>query len=105
LKEGNGILEMTSTECLELYKSYCNEHGERWEKGAGSAAGLSMKINNSDICDKSKATKAEKRRAGSFRIFDIDKMVAHFVAKGQMRYEEHSGGGQQQIQDEVEECD
>lgn len=105
LREGNGILEMTSTECLELYKSYCSEHGERWEKGATSAAGLSMKINNSDICDKSKATRAEKRRAGSFRIFDIDKMVAHFVAKGQMRYEEFSGNNQEQNQDEVEECD
>lgn len=110
-KKGNGTKEMTSTEVLNLYRAYCSEQGEKWEKGAGSAAGLSMKINNSDISDKSKATSSEKRRDGSYRIFDIDKMLAHYVAKGSLRYEEFKGATSSAAPalpapaDEVEECD
>jgi hypothetical protein len=90
-REGNSTREMTSTDVLTLYREFCAKNGEKWEKGAGSAAGLSMKLNNSDISDKAKATSSEKRRDGSYRLFDIDKMLAYFVGKGTMRYEEFKG--------------
>lgn len=89
-REGNPTLEMTSTRCLELYKLFCEKNGEKWEKGASAAAGLSMKINNRDISEKAKATTCEKRREGSFRTFHIDKMLEYFVGKGVMKYEEFS---------------
>lgn len=88
--EGNAKIEMTSTKCLELYKVFCEKNGEKWEKGASSAAGLSMKINNRDISDKAKATTCEKRRDGSYRMFDIDKMLEYLVSKGVMKYDEFS---------------
>jgi len=105
-KEGNDKLEMTSTKCLDLYKMFCEQNGEKWEKGASAAAGLSMKINNRDISEKAKATSCEKRREGSYRVFDIDKMLAYFVEKRVMRYEEFSGIKEiQDGTDDVEECD
>jgi len=89
-REGNAKMEMTSTRCLELYRMFCEQNGEKWEKGASSAAGLSMKINNRDISDKAKATSCEKRRDGSYRVFDIDKMLEYLVGKSVMKYEEFS---------------
>jgi len=104
-REGNDKLEMTSTDCLTMYREFCHIQGEKWEKGASAAAGLSMKINNRDISEKAKATACEKRRDGSYRVFDIDKMLAYFVEKNVMRYEEFSGNGVKAIQDEIEECE
>jgi hypothetical protein len=103
-REGNAKMEMTSTRCLDLYKVFCDQNGEKWEKGAASAAGLSMKINNRDISDKAKATSCEKRRDGSYRVFDIDKMLEYMVGKSVMKYEEFSvkqiGNGDDEYDDE-----
>lgn len=103
---GNKVLEMTSSECLNQYKKFCDQSGEKWEKGASSAAGLSMKINNRDISEKAKATTCEKRRDGSYRKFDIDKMLSYFAGKGIISYEEFNKlSDGEELEDEVEECD
>ena len=80
--EGNRDLDMSATEVLTLYKRYCEEQGCYLEKGATTAAGLSLKINQHPIHDKAKAVKCEKRRDGSWRTFYIDKMLKYFKEKG-----------------------
>lgn len=99
---GNTNVDISSTACLELYKMFCEQNGEKWERGATSAAGLSMKINNRDISDKAKATSCEKRRNGSFRVFDIDKMLEYLVGKQQMKYEEFSALESGTVIEEIE---